>query len=126
VRSPEDFNLLIVDDEPALRESIAINLKMNDYSIFQSSSGQEAIKITESHRIDFVLTDIQMANGDGVELLKNIRGRNPEVPIILMMTGFAKITKDEAIELGALDILEKPLNFQRLEEYIETVRLGLD
>lgn len=116
---PEDFNLLIVDDEEGLREVLVMNFKMNGYNIFQASGGLEAIEIVKSNRIDFIISDIRMPDGDGVFLLEKIREIDPDIPIIVMVTGFAQITREEIIKKGALDLLEKPYDIELLESHIE-------
>lgn len=116
---PEDFNLLIVDDEEGLREVLVMNFEMSGYNIFQASGGLEAIEIVKSNRIDFIISDIRMPDGDGVSLLEKIREIDPNIPIIVMVTGFAEITREEIIKKGALDLLEKPYDIELLESYIE-------
>jgi DNA-binding NtrC family response regulator len=118
MKEPKDFNLLIVDDEDGIRKALSAHFEMDDYNIFTASGGYQAIEIVKKNRIDFVISDIRMPDGDGVMLLDEVRLMNPDIPIIVMMTGFAEITKEEAVEKGALDLLEKPIDIDLLEKYI--------
>ena len=115
----EEFNLLIVDDEEGIRESLTCHFEIDGFNIFTASGGIEALEVVKLHPIDFVISDVRMPEGDGIMLLKEIRKRNLEVPVVVMVTGFAELTPEEAKELGALDLLSKPFDVGKLESYIQ-------
>jgi len=118
MRKPEDFTILIVDDEERLRQSLKKHFKLDNYNVLTAGGGYEALDIINEKKIDFVISDIRMPEGDGEMLLKKIRELNPKIPMIVMVTGFAEMSKEEAIKGGALDLLAKPIDIDLLEEYI--------
>jgi two-component system response regulator AtoC len=114
----EDFNVLVVDDEPKLRGMFKEYFELFDYNVLTASGGNEALEMVKDSIIHFVVSDVQMPEGDGEELLVELRKRNPDVPTIVMVSGFSKLTKEKAIELGAKDLLTKPVNLDQLEGLI--------
>jgi two-component system alkaline phosphatase synthesis response regulator PhoP len=116
--SPEKYHILIVDDEEDLRESIKINFEMDGYNVHVASGGREALEIVKRQKVDFIISDIRMPDGDGEELLHNVRAHNPELPVIVLITGFSEFSREEALKSGALDLLSKPVDMEKLEEYV--------
>ncbi|MBC77737.1 MAG: two-component system response regulator [Halobacteriovoraceae bacterium] len=108
------IKVLIVDDEAELREAIAGYLELEDFECFTASNGVEAFNIIEKESISFVISDIRMPGGDGVELLKRIKAKYPDIPLVMLMTGFAEVTETQVLKMGGLGILEKPINMQAL------------
>jgi len=119
MKNPEDFHILIVDDEEGIRRVLSQHFEIDGYTIFTASGGNEALEIVKHHKIDFVITDIRMPNGDGETLLEKIREIDPNIPVVVMITGFAELTREEAIRKGALDLLLKPVDLGVIEKYIE-------
>lgn len=108
------LNVLVVDDEAELREAIASYLELEDYNCFTASNGLEAFEIVEKENISFVISDIRMPGVDGVELLKRIKEKYPDIPLVMLMTGFAEVNETQILKMGGLGILEKPINLQGL------------
>ncbi len=106
--------LLIVDDDPDLRSTLILEFKKRGCTIFEAGSGHEAIDVIRNHAIDLVLSDVRMPNGNGVELLENIRKIHPKIPAVLLLTGFADLTQEEAIRKGASDLIEKPIDRKKM------------
>ncbi len=100
--------ILIVDDEEGIRESLEKVLAKAGYLTTTASTGNEAFGILSEKPIDIVLTDLKMPDGDGLELLKLIKKKSPDVEVILL-TGFGTIeTAVEAMKEGAYDFITKP------------------
>jgi DNA-binding NtrC family response regulator len=118
MRKPEEFKLLIVDDEVSLVESLEMNYKLEGFNVYTANGGFEALEVIKNNKIDFVISDIRMPDGDGEMLLKELKKNNPEIPVVLLMTGFSKHTKEEVIKLGALDLLSKPIDLELLDKYL--------
>lgn len=114
----ESLSILIVDDEPNIRDGISQHFLLDGHQTFTAKSGSDAIEIVKKHQIDFVITDIQMPDGDGEWLLEEIRRIDPNIPIVVLISGFTNLTKEQAISKGALDLLVKPIDMERLESYI--------
>ena len=108
-------DVLIVDDDPLVCESLKEMLILDGYAAVGALDGQEALaKIQEDH-FDVVLSDIQMPGLNGIELLKELKGRSPDTAIIFI-TGHGHIAGAvEAIKLGAYDYITKPIDDHRLK-----------
>ncbi|MCX7605692.1 MAG: sigma-54 dependent transcriptional regulator, partial [Bacteroidia bacterium] len=107
--------LLVVDDDPEIRESLAEVLSYDDHIIEVAKDGLEAQKILEKSDFDIVLCDVRMPGKDGMELLEWARQHKPDVEFI-MLSGHATIeTAVAATKKGAFDFMEKPLDLPRLE-----------
>lgn len=113
--------ILIVDDEPDLREAIAFDFRRRNFNVLTASSGNEAIKLVESSQIDVVLTDVRMPNGDGVELLDRIKARNVFLPVVMFITGFSDMPLEEAYDRGADAVFSKPFDRKVLFEAVSRV-----
>ncbi len=103
-------NILIIDDEAVLRQTFTRILKQAGHEVTTAADGLEAIKRLEATRFDLVFLDIRLPGGmDGLEVLKQIHERHPQMPVILF-TGYASLqTAMDAIRLGATDYLIKPV-----------------
>ena len=116
---PTALRILFVDDEPDLLESLSLYFSSAGRVVETASSGNEALKLCEKNEYDVVITDIRMANGDGLFLLESLKQRNQLSPIVVMMSGFSEVTKDEAVRKGAYDLIPKPLDFRNLTGYLD-------
>lgn len=110
--------ILVVDDEDALRKAIAFDLTKKGFEVFQASSGIEAMTIVKREKINLVLSDIRMPNGDGVELIKEIKALDAGAPIVIFMTGFSDLSLIDAYHEGAAAVVAKPFNRKALLELI--------
>jgi two-component system response regulator (stage 0 sporulation protein F) len=111
--------LLVVDDENDLREVIAFDFNRKGYEVHTAEGGKEAWKKLNLLTVDLVITDIKMPEGDGIELLSLIKAKFPQLPVICL-TGFAELSQDEMIKLGATAVFEKPFERKKLHEAVET------
>jgi len=115
--------ILIVDDEKGIRDFLEIYLKKEGYRVNSASSGEEAMKLFGNNSYELVISDIKMSGMNGVELLKNIKGINPDV-IVLMITAYASVdTAIDAMKAGAYDYITKPFN---VDEVKHIIRNALD
>ncbi len=112
--------ILVAEDEPILNEMYVETFESLGYDSVGVLDGAEALKYAQSNKIDFVVTDLKMPNMDGVTLLKELRKIDPEIPPVLIVTGFAdEINSQSAIDLGAIGLITKPFNFDHVINYIE-------
>ena len=111
--------ILVVEDDPALREVICETLQLAEYHVETAENGQEALERLESNReISLLLSDVQMQPVDGYELLKITKSRHPEMPVILM-TAYGTIEKAvQAMHEGANDYLVKPFEADTLLDMV--------
>ena len=119
----KDFTILIVDDEEDIRKTLSQYLEMDGYKTITASGAREAIQLIQGKHIDFIISDVQMPDGDGIELLIHVRKINPSIPVVVLVTGQTQLTKAEALKLGANDLRQKPINLDLLEEYIVNASL---
>lgn len=110
--------ILVVDDEGAIRYSVSKTLQRVGYTVSEAANGEEALEMIQSEPFDVVLTDIKMPGLDGVELLKRIKEAAPDA-IVILMTGYASLgTAVEALRLGAHDYLIKPSSSQDIRSSV--------
>ncbi|HEY4182412.1 MAG TPA: sigma-54 dependent transcriptional regulator [Kofleriaceae bacterium] len=101
--------ILIVDDNETIREGLAHMVKKLGHTPVLATSGAAGVAAFKAHRADFVITDLKMEGGTGVDVLKGISAIDPDVPIMII-TGFGSVeTAVEAMKLGAFDFLTKPI-----------------
>lgn len=111
--------VLVVDDEEGIREILQSELEDAGYRVFTAESGNAGIEIIKKEKIDLVLSDIRMPNGTGTQLLKMIRERDAERPVVLFISGFSDVSLEEAYDLGAEGIMSKPWDPEELLKTIE-------
>ena len=111
--------ILIVDDEPRFRKSLALILEHHGYHVLQGADGMEALRVLSEHSqflpyIDLVVTDIRMPGMDGLELVKCIwQSRTPVK--VLVMTGFGdRETVSRLHEMGVSGVIHKPFDGDQL------------
>lgn len=101
-------NLLIVDDEPDLRDVLAYVLADSVKTVQMASNGKEALPIIKTGKIDVVLSDINMPEMNGLELLAEVRRQGLDTPFVFLTAYGDAEKRAEAQRLGASDFLEKP------------------
>lgn len=106
--------ILVVDDEKNIRESITGILQDEGFQVATANDGQQALDAVNEDKPDLILLDIWMPGLDGIETLKQLRQRHDDIQVI-MMSGHATIeTAVTATKLGAYDFIEKPLSLEKL------------
>jgi two-component system response regulator (stage 0 sporulation protein F) len=110
--------ILIVDDEQEIRELLKDEFEYFGAVAMEAPNGRAAAEILECKAVDVVITDIRMPGGDGIELLQTIKQKSNFFPIVLFMTAFSDITRDEAYHLGADAIFSKPFNLEQMRGVI--------
>jgi two-component system, NtrC family, nitrogen regulation response regulator NtrX len=116
-------NILIIDDEKAIRKTLGEILSYEGYKIDEASDGEEGLKKFREKAYDVVLCDIKMPKIDGIEFLEKSRESNADIPII-MISGHGTIeTAVEAVKKGAFDYISKPPDLNRL---LITIRNAID
>lgn len=116
-------DLLIIDDEKAIRKTLTEILSFEGYKIEEAADGEEGLKKFKEKTFDLVLCDIKMPKLDGIEFLLKAGEINPDVPII-MISGHGNIeTAVDAVKKGAYDYISKPPDLNRL---LITIRNAMD
>jgi len=119
--------ILVVDDEPSMRDMLRIVLRRDGYDVVVAEDGRQALGVLERERVDLLLSDIRMADISGVDVLRAAKQANRDI-IAFMMTAFASTeTAVEAMRLGAVDYFTKPFSMDELRlkvrQHVEASRL---
>ena len=105
---------MIVDDEEGIRESLSGIFEDEGHEVLTAGSGEEALRALKEQTPDVILLDVWLPGIDGLETLKEIKGLNPDLPVI-MISGHGNIELAlKATRAGAYDFLEKPLSLERV------------
>lgn len=115
--------ILIIDDDDSIRESLAIFLSELNYKTIMGKNGKEGLELLEKYHPDLVLTDFKMPGMDGLEVLKGVKEYDTNIPVILI-TAFEDMDSTiKAMQLGAYDYIDKPIESERLRV---TIRRALE
>ncbi len=115
--------VLIVDDEPGVRASLAVILEEEGIGFYEAPSGARAVEIFQETRPSVVLLDLVMPGMDGMETMERLKEIDPEIPIIII-TGHGDVpTAVDAIKRGAYEFLQKPIN---IEEFKITLKRAIE
>ncbi len=118
-----DASILIVDDEPSIRNTLREILEYEGYDVQEAEDGERALEKVRATPCDLILLDVKMPRKDGMEVLRTVSEEFPEVPVV-MISGHGTVeTAVEATRIGAFDFIEKPPDLNRL---LLTIRNALD
>lgn len=111
--------VLLVDDEKDFLETLSERMTLSGLDVMTCSKPKEALKMARDEDVDVIVLDLKMPEMDGIEFLKAVKDLKPELQVILL-TGHATLEKGiQAAKLGALDVLEKPAEFETLLDRIK-------
>jgi len=111
--------VLLVDDEQDFLETLADRMRNRGMAVDTSTSAIDALKRIDTTSYDAIILDLMMPGMDGLEALKLVKERRPELQVILL-TGFGTLEKGiEAMKLGATDFVEKPADLETLTQKIK-------
>ena len=120
--APKRFRVLVVDDAEAIRGFLANLLELSGYDVDTAEDGRRALALLEGGAApDAILLDVMMPAQDGLETLRRIRALDPNVPVVMLSVVGKASTIVEAMRLGAVDYLNKPLEDALLEATLEKV-----
>ncbi|HXD09059.1 MAG TPA: response regulator transcription factor [Anaerolineales bacterium] len=114
-------HILIIDDEASLRQTMARILQRAGYEVTTASNGKDGLALVSEHPFDLLYLDIRMPDMSGLELLKTIHIKYPDLPIILFTAQPDVNSAVEALRRGATDYLMKPLNPQTVIDRTQTI-----
>ncbi|MCK5127732.1 MAG: response regulator [candidate division Zixibacteria bacterium] len=107
-----EHTVLVVDDSPTIVKFVSFSLKNSGFSVLTASDGMDAIEKLSSHTedIDLIITDLNMPNVDGYELISTLRrnSKYKDIPIIILSSEEEECDKQRGIEVGASSYLVKP------------------
>lgn len=109
-----EASVLLVDDEEQFLDALSQRLETRGLKVDAVTSGEDAVSKVEDHNFDAIIVDLAMPGIDGIETLRQIKEKRPDLEII-MLTGHATVKSGiEAMKLGAEDFLEKPVDLNEL------------
>lgn len=124
--TPPRGRILVVDDDPDVRQSLRLALETAGYSVAVARDGADALRVHQAAATDVVITDLFMSDTDGFELIRELRAHFPVVKIVVVSGGAPRMKQDylEAARLTGVDAaLRKPIE---VDELLKTLRaLGL-
>ncbi|MBI1752131.1 MAG: sigma-54-dependent Fis family transcriptional regulator [Acidobacteria bacterium] len=108
------LRVLVVDDDPGMRDGMAMSLKRSGFFAEQARGGEEALRMVRPGAYDAVVTDLRMPGMDGLQLTARLKAVDPSLPVLLI-TAFGSLeSAREAMRLGAFDFLSKPFSPEEL------------
>jgi DNA-binding NtrC family response regulator len=113
--------ILIADDEKAIRRTLELHLCEEGYEVLTAVDGPDAVAKAVEKEVDLVLLDLRLPGMDGFEVLRIIKERRPALPVVMITAYDDMSTAIEAIRLGAMDHLGKPVDLDHLDEVIEKI-----
>ncbi|HEX7049977.1 MAG TPA: sigma-54 dependent transcriptional regulator [Longimicrobiales bacterium] len=121
----ECLTVLVVDDEPALREVLSLRIEDWGYAVRTAATVEEAARLLEDRQADLVISDVVLPEASGLDLLRRLRADAPDRPVILITAHGSIDTAVEAMKEGAQDFLTKPLDYGKLKSLLEAAAADL-
>lgn len=118
--------VLVVDDDPQNCSEVSSQLIEMGYEVVQAFDGQQAFAALIEQDFDAVITDVHMPESDGLELLNNIRLRDPSKPLVVMMSNFGEIKLEDAYDAGAEAVFYKPVDTEAIDSLIRRALSPMD
>jgi two-component system response regulator HydG len=119
LRETVSMNILIVDDEPTIRETCAEVAQQTGMKATTVASAEEALEVLEHSPVDIVLTDLMLQRTSGLDLLKRVHDTNPTLPVIVLTQYGTIDSAVAATRLGAVDYVTKPFRIEELRARLE-------
>src|SRR5712664_1052905 len=118
-REAASMNILIVDDEPSIRETCAEVARQAGMNAIAVASAEEAFEVLENSAVDIVLTDLMLQQTNGLDLLRRVHDTSPTLPVIVLTQYGTIDSAVAATRLGAVDYVTKPFRIEELRSRLE-------
>lgn len=115
------FQIMVVEDDSALRELFCTVLSENGYNAIGASDGMEAFDILDNHFIDLVISDIRMPNMDGLEMTRQLRQAGYNMPVLMITALETSADKREGFRAGTDDYMVKPIDVNEMVWRVEAL-----
>lgn len=117
----QKYNILVVDDERLIRESLYEILRIEGFKAHMAPSAEEALQFLDKQPVDLIVTDLKLPSASGISLLEEVKERHPDTEVIII-TGFGTIESAvEAMKKGAYDYVTKPINDEEIKLVIRKI-----
>jgi len=117
----EQAKVLVVEDDPDIRKILEMFLGEKGFRVKSADGAPRALELLAEEPIDLILSDVRMPGMSGLDLLRHVKEQDPEIQLVLMSAYSSVKDAVEAIQLGAADYVEKPIDFRRLERVLHAV-----
>ncbi|HEY3954705.1 MAG TPA: response regulator transcription factor [Streptosporangiaceae bacterium] len=118
---PDQGRLLVVDDEPFLRDAVAASLRFLGFEVTDAENGSEALRLARGGRFDLVVLDVMLPDVDGFEVVRRLRQDGSRVPVIFLTARDTQDDKVTGLTIGGDDYLTKPFGLEELAARIRSV-----
>ncbi|MEL6657199.1 MAG: response regulator transcription factor [Bacteroidota bacterium] len=108
------LRILLVEDEENIRETVKLNLELEDYEVVTTDDGRQALKYTREQHFDLLILDVMLPEVDGFQICEQVRLTNRDVPIIFLTAKDTAQDRITGLRKGADDYLVKPFNLEEL------------
>jgi DNA-binding response OmpR family regulator len=124
VDRPEQPTVLLVEDDPTLRSTLAFNLRREGYTVFAADDGERAMGLVQEHgaQLDLLVLDVMLPGINGYQVLRQVRQRGLRVPVLILSARGEEQDRIDGLELGADDYVVKPF---ALRELLARIRAAL-
>ena len=119
--SDDAADLLVVDDEPFLRDAVAASLRFLGFGVTAAKDGTDALRLARGQRFDLVILDVMLPDLDGFEIVRRLRRDANRVPVIFLTAKDAKDDKVTGLTIGGDDYMTKPFGLEELAARVRTV-----
>ena len=120
-RQPDRGELLVVDDEPFLRDAVAASLRFLGFEVTTAGTGTGALRLVRDRPFDLVVMDVMLPDTDGFEVVRRLRQEGCRVPVIFLTARDTQADKVTGLTLGGDDYLTKPFGLEELAARIRSV-----
>ena len=115
------MKILIVEDQQYVSSLLADAVRLQGHEVIVAGDGHEGLALVDRENPDAVFLDIVMPEPDGVEVLRRIRRRSPELPVVVITGGASEEQREDLRRLGVTDFVEKPLLLDQIQQSLDSV-----
>ncbi|NLW13030.1 MAG: response regulator, partial [Trueperella sp.] len=119
--SKPEAKILVVDDEPTIRELLSASLRFAGFDVATAQDGAEAIRVERDFQADLVVLDIMLPDMDGFEVLVELREREPDLPVLFLTAKDDVQDRVRGLEVGADDYVTKPFSLEEVVARIHAI-----
>jgi two-component system OmpR family response regulator len=119
--SSDQGELLVVDDEPFLREAVAASLRFLGFGVAVAETGTQALRLARDRSFDLIVLDVMLPDTDGFEIVRRLRAEGNNVPVIFLTARDTQADKVTGLTIGGDDYVTKPFGLEELAARVRTV-----
>ncbi|HUC58265.1 MAG TPA: response regulator transcription factor [Streptosporangiaceae bacterium] len=119
--SADQGELLVVDDEPFLRDAVAASLRFLGFDVATAETGTQALRMARDRSFDLIVLDVMLPDTDGFEIVRRLRGEGNNVPVIFLTARDTQADKVAGLTIGGDDYVTKPFGLEELAARVRTV-----